>query len=324
MNKNKSQRLKKIVSLSVLALIVIFFVFYLKNNISDFKQLSISNPFYLVLLIGLFVLGHCILGLVLKLFLQPFQIFLENKEAFYISVANGFYNHITPFRGGAAARAVYLKEKHGLLYVHFLATFSANFILVFLVSSFTGIIATLWIYSSEGIFSWMLFCVFLGVFVPLLLIVIFSPKLKESPHKWLNRFIQVINGWHMIKNNRKIIALVFLLLLIFLLTWTLSTQYKYLALGILISFPKCMFLASVHVLSLLISITPANLGISEAITVFSATTIGITPIQSLSASILGRLVGFVVLFSLGPIFTHLLVKFEPDRGGRPLESTQLP
>jgi uncharacterized protein (TIRG00374 family) len=124
----------------------------------------------------------------------------------------------------------------------------------------------------------------------------------------------------MIKNSRKIILIVFLLMLAFLLIATISTHFKFRTFGIFISFPQCLFLSSVHVLSLLISITPANLGIAEAITVFSATTIGITPAQSLSAAILGRLVSFLALFSLGPIFTHYLVKFKPGSGETVLES----
>ena len=57
---------------------------------------------------------------------------------------------------------------------------------------------------------------------------------------------------------------------------------------------------------------------------FSATTIGITPAQTLTAAILGRLVSFLVLFSLGPIFTHYLVKYEPNPGERSLEFNPLP
>lgn len=314
MINHKPQGLKKWLSLLVLAVVVFFFALYLKNNIGEFRQLSFEHPVYLILLIAIFILSHYVLGWVLKKLLEPFKVFLEIKEAFMISVANGFYNLITPFRGGAAARAVYLKEKHGLYYVHFLATFSANFIIVFFASSLTGMISTIWIYVNDGIFSWLLFWVFVGIFVSLLLIIIFSPEFKKTPHKWLNRFIQVINGWHMIKNRRKIIMISFLLMLVFLLISTISTHYRFKTFGIFISFPQCLFLASVHVLSLLISITPANLGISEAITVFSATTIGITPAQSLSTAILARLVSFAALFSLGPIFTHYLVKFKPGSG----------
>ncbi|MFH1289831.1 MAG: hypothetical protein ABIH92_00305, partial [Nanoarchaeota archaeon] len=59
---------------------------------------------------------------------------------------------------------------------------------------------------------------------------------------------------------------------------------------------------------LVIGLTPGNLGVQEAIIVFSAATIGITPAESLSAALLGRAVSLVVLFVLGPIFSYMLVR----------------
>ena len=82
--------------------------------------------------------------------------------------------------------------------------------------------------------------------------------------------------------------------------------------GFDIDFIKCLFLASLGSLSILISITPAGLGINEAVIVFSALTIGITPAQSLLVALLGRVISFLVLFILGPIFSALLIKHHPN------------
>jgi len=310
--KSKPQAIKRLLGLSIFGLIVVVFVVYLRNNLADFKRLSFVNPSYVILLIGLALLNSYVLGLAMRVVLLPFRVFLGGTEAFFVSIANSFYNYITPFRAGAAGRAVYLKDKHRLPYVHFLATFSANSLLSFLAASFCGIVATLWISWEEGILSWILLCVFVSIFVTLMLIVILSPQLNESPHKWLNRFVQVINGWRRIRNEGRILASIFLLMSALLLMQSIGNRLMFLVFGIVVSFPKCLFLASISQLSLLISITPANLGISEAITVFSATTIGIAPAEALPAAILGRLISFLVLFSLGPIATHYLIRYEPE------------
>ena len=78
--------------------------------------------------------------------------------------------------------------------------------------------------------------------------------------------------------------------------------------GIEVSFVSALFLSAIGSLSLVIGLTPGNLGVQEAIIVFSAATIGITPAESLSAALLGRAVSLVVLFVLGPIFSYVLVR----------------
>ena len=81
--------------------------------------------------------------------------------------------------------------------------------------------------------------------------------------------------------------------------------------GIEVTFVKCIFLSAVGILALLVAITPAGLGINEALVVFSALTIGITPAESLSAVLLGRAVQMLVLFVLGPVFSYTLLKHKP-------------
>jgi uncharacterized membrane protein YbhN (UPF0104 family) len=93
---------------------------------------------------------------------------------------------------------------------------------------------------------------------------------------------------------------------LFILAGMLKLQF--LVFGITVSYYSCLLLVSIGIFGLIIAVTPAGLGISEAILVFSAATIGITPTESLSVALLGRAVSFVVLFVLGPIFSYLLVK----------------
>ena len=134
-----------------------------------------------------------------------FNLRLKFKEWFGLGIITNFYNFITPFRGGMAARAVYLKKKHGFAIIHFLATLSAIYIIIFFVGSLAGLISMLLIWHYYNLFTLSLFLLFLSILLFLLGIIIFSPKLPESRNKWLNRFIKVINGWRLIKDNKKTI-----------------------------------------------------------------------------------------------------------------------
>jgi uncharacterized protein (TIRG00374 family) len=122
----------------------------------------------------------------------------------------------------------------------------------------------------------------------------------------------VINGWHLIKHNKKVIAVTTAITFVQIILSTFMLYLQFLTFGIEVSFASALFLSAIGNLSILIGITPGNIGISEAITVFSAATIGITPAQSLSTALLGRAVSLVVLFVLGPIFSYVLM----GKGGR--------
>src|SRR3989344_3891094 len=299
---------KKILSVAILLALVALAIFYLQRNIEDFKQLTIKNPHFLIAIALIFLITYIFISIVTTTLLRPLGVNIGKIESFALSIVTCFYNLITPFRGGMAARAVYLKKRYNFAYVDFLATLSASYVLIFLVASVLGIISTLVIYFKTEVFSWVLFFIFLVVFLGGLFIIILSPKFKETKNKWLDRFIKVINGWHLIKHNPKIITLTIIITFVQLLLSTLMLYLQFLTFGIEISFASVLFLSAIGNLSILIGITPGNLGISEAITVFSAATIGITPAESLSAALLGRAASLVVLFILGPIFSWALMR----------------
>ena len=304
----KPIKIKTLLSALVLLALLALATNYLINNIHEFKQLSLTNIYLILPITIIFLINYFLIGLITMLLLKSLKLKLSLKESFALSIITGFYNLITPFRGGMAARAVYLKKRYDFAYVNFLATLSAVYVLVFLIASFLGIISTIIIYFQTGIFSWVLFLIFDAVFLLMLSISVASPKLKEREGKWINRFIKVINGWHLIKENKKIITITALITLIQIILSTIMLYLQFAVFGIEISFASALFLSSIGNLSIVIAVTPGNLGISEAITVFSALTIGITATESLSATLLGRAVSLVVLFILGPIFSYILLR----------------
>lgn len=301
-------KIKSIISISILILLISICIFYIYQNKESFKQLTLVNPYHIIILILLFILNYVFVGITTKELLKPFSINLSIKESFQLSIITGFYNLITPFRGGMAARAVYLKKKYDFPYTNFFSTLSASYVIIFLIAGFTGILSTLIIYYQEKMFSWILFFLFIIVFISSLVIIIFSPKFPETKNNFINKFIKILNGWHLIKDNSRVIFVIFSITLIQTVLAVISTYLSFQVFGIDISISKCLFLLSVGYLSVVIAITPANLGVGEAIGIFSAMTIGITPVQSITVSLLGRAISFLVLFTIGPLFSYYLLK----------------
>jgi uncharacterized membrane protein YbhN (UPF0104 family) len=301
---------KNILPWLILIIIGTLLIQYISKNILSFKQLfliGLKNPGFIIL-IGTIILIIIILnGILLKYLICPFRINLKNIEAFGLSIITKFYNLITPFRGGAVARAVYLNKKHDFPYIHFLATLSAIYILIFLTSSIMGVISMLSL-LKENLFNTTIFITLSTLSILLIIIIIFSPKLKEVKNKWLNRFIKVINGWHLIKNNKKIIIITIIISLLQLFLIALNNLIAYHLFGIQITLAKALFIAAISNLSIIVAITPGNLGIGDAINVFIANMIGIPLTEAIAATILLRAINLAVILILGPIFSYYLTK----------------
>jgi uncharacterized membrane protein YbhN (UPF0104 family) len=152
---------------------------------------------------------------------------------------------------------------------------------------------------------------FLAFALPLLGVVLLSPKFPETRYALVNKFIQVLNGWNLICSHKRIITKISLLSAALLLVNTVSGMISFSLFGIHITFFQALFMSALGTLAIIISITPAGLGIQEAVSVFSAMVIGLTPAQSLPVAILGRVVGMLVIFTLGPIFSYVLLNHRP-------------
>lgn len=307
---------KTLISISILITIVALFLYYIYNHISDFKTIfSLAFTFKTFFLLFIFVIisisNIFSNGLLLDILTSAFGIKLKLRESFGLAMITRFYNTITPAHGGMGVRAIYLKKKHEFPYVHFLATLSAIYVIIFLIGSFVGLLSIFFIWLYYGLFNWIIFYLFLVIFVVLSCAIIFSPKLPEAKNKWLNRFIKVINGWHLIKDNKKIIFVTALISLIQLVLGAVNFMILYSIFDIQLSFFKALFIASIGSIAILVSITPGNLGIGDAINIFSAAIIGVGLTEAVAATILGRAINLLIIFILGPIFSYILLKHKP-------------
>ena len=304
---------KNLIQYSILALILIFFIKYITEHISDFKQISLINPLWLVPLILIFLLNYYFTGIQTTVLLEPLGVKLRGFEAYMLSIVTGFYNLITPAKGGMLVRATYLKKKHGFPFTHFLASLAGMYVITFFIASLLGLLSLFFIHQSTRAFNWIILLVFLGIFFPLLFLIMFSPKFAETKNNFINKFIKVANGWNLIRKDKKVVFTCIFVTLIGLLINTLGTIISYYIFGISMGFIPALFLCCIGSLSLIIQLTPGNLGVGEAIAVFSALIIGIAPAQSLPVAILGRIVQMLVMFTLGPIFSYILLKHKPKK-----------
>lgn len=299
---------KKIISFGILIIFAALAAYYVMENVESFRALQIVNPGYIVVLAVITFLVSASNGLITKAILEPFGIKLRVKEWVGLSIITTFYNTITPFKGGMFARAAYLKKKHNFSITNFFATYVGIYVISFFVYGLIGLTTVWLIYTKYKIFNPIVFFIFLGMFIILGLVMLFRPRFKEFENRLLNKISEVANGWNVIRQSPKVIGISIEVILIQISLGVLATLLSYSIFGIEITFIQSLFLVSIGTIVGLIQITPGNLGIGEAVAVFSALIINITPAQSLSVALLGRAVSLIVLFILGTIFSYVLLK----------------
>jgi len=320
---------KKLFLIAVVAILVGFFSYYIATHLSDFKVFLRVSPRYIVIIAGLYLSFLVVNGACLKFIILDFGINLEFFEYTIISIFTTFTNTFLPFRGGAGARAVYLKKKYNLSYFNFVASLAGNYVIVFSLNSAVALIVMAFLYLRNGYYSLPVAGVFLSIFVAILYAIIFAPKnFNFIPIKFVREKGNIIiKGWDTIRTNVKNMLTLYVLALVNLFLISLMTLFEFYALGIKtitgesVNFLQALFLATVNSLSLFISITPASLGIRESLLMLVSNIVNIESSAALSISLLERAISFSLLLLLSPLVSYF-VKQELSRAEKPNQKSQ--
>lgn len=293
--------------------VVSFFGYYIYSNISDFKQISFANPEQLLVLLLAALMTAVLNGLIIKYLSEPFLITLHFKEWFGLATITTFYNTIMPFKSGLFAKAAYLKKKHSFSFTNFMAMMAGVYVINFFVVGIFGLFSLAVIYFKHHIFNLLATLLFAAIVSATGAILIFSPKLAEVNKEYLNKIIRVINGWHLIKNNRRILVVSAAVAVVQMAISSYAAIVSFRVIHLDIDLPGAIFIMSTAALSVIVGVTPANLGITEGLAIITGWVLGISTAQSLTAALIRRMATTLISFILGPIFSYLLLKHKPGK-----------
>jgi uncharacterized protein (TIRG00374 family) len=301
-----SNKLKKrILALTLILITLFFFLSYGLKHFSEFYELvSQINPLMIFLVGVIFVFIFFLNGLILIRLLSPFKIKLGVLEAFLVAAATNFYNLITPLKGGFAFRAIYLKKRYGLNYSQFVRSLSLMYIIIFLAGSLLGLLSIELIWIKYHIFSWIIFLIFLGLFLLTLFFLIAPAKFQGIKNNGVKKIAMMAKMPYTLRSS----VFLFFNSSLQVILWAINVQLCFLALGINIGFSKSLFVASLSFISLFLAVTPGNLGVGDAINVFSASLVGAGLTESVAAAVLLRAINFIATFILGPLASYLLAR----------------
>ena len=302
--------------LIIFIIVIAVFTVYFLLNVEKFKPLLEVNIGLLLIIALANLAGIFINGLFTKFILEPFKKLISVAEAFYVSVISSIGNFFAPAGTGFGIRAVYLKKKHGLPYSEFISTLSGNYVLVLLINSLIGLVALYLLrdqYSVQFLALVMIFGLMFVVALGLIFLKIPSGKgsTQEKGSSLSRSFYRVVYGWSKINSNKnlllKLIGLVSINFIIAAFMYWSIIQ----SVNLTISFPALLLFTVLGSLAIFINITPANLGVKEAIYLFSAAVLGFSVNDILLIALVDRGVQFAVLFVLWIFASRLREKVVP-------------
>jgi uncharacterized protein (TIRG00374 family) len=308
----------RIVSIVITLLVVGGLVMYVINNHHVLAQLIEVQRNYLLYLALLWVLTITIPGIRIKVFLKSFGIHLSFSEWFGISIITHMTSMFMPFQTGTLPSAVYLKTRHNFSYAYFTSILAGGYILFFLATSCLGIIVSGFVYLTNKTLDIRLPLFFIFVFVLTSVLIMLSPKISHQDNRYLGFISRVLGGWHQIKTE---LHLVFTVIIIFSLG-SLVTAFTffigYRALSMDVGFLPIILISLVTQYSIFIKLTPANIGIREALFAFTSEIAGIGFNEGLMAALLFRGIDIILVVCIGPIFSYILsrnvIQFRKSNG----------
>jgi len=293
--------MKKIWSWIITIIVFILIILFFSKNGDFFEILKNIELKYVLIVIVFEFLVSILNGLQIKYITQAYGKNLNVKEWFGLSVVNTMANHVTPFRGGLSIKAVYLKKIHDMPYTTSLTIIGAVMVLSVLVYSLLGAIVSV-AYNLNMVVA----LVFFIVFLMMSFIIFLTPRISKTRYKYINYLIKSINKLSNLRKNYRLISMLFSLNLILLVMATFRIFYSFKALSFDIALTSCFVITLFTALSRIVSITPANLGITESITMISAKGLGVASKIGLSAALVERVATVIFYFTIGPIFSYVL------------------
>lgn len=257
---------------------------------------------------ALFLYGN---ALSTKLLLKYLGLDLPFREYFFLTALTSLLNIVIPFRGGAVFQAVYLKKNHGFQYTKSIVLNIVNQILSFLILALINIVNLLLLRPAQGpegrgITAVLIF--FAGLFA-VCLFLLFIPCIKiRLPFKRLNDIVnRIVRGWRVLSRQKNGMLYLCLLLLAAFVISLLQIRSVYSGLGADLGLFQLILVNSMNYFSILMYITPGNLGIQEGLFLLSSYILNLKALESVMASLLMKSAWFTVtlLFSVPGFFLFL-------------------
>lgn len=306
----KSKHLRTALRVLLFAIFAGLFVWFFLTHRSDFSTLT-KIPFYLLALIALCQLGVIVTNIIFQfVLLKIYDVHIAWTDNFKVIVKSSVINFFGFLQGGAGYRAYYLKKNHDVEYRKFGLLFAANYLVVFLISAFFGLIGALSQLANDQHLTNFGVILFFGATTVFLLALMFvNPAKIPASNRLFRKVRDVLSGWELIIKDK---SRVFQLFMVGLAQYWILTAAFFLelkAIHVNTSLAGLMIYSAIAGFSLLVALTPAAIGFRETLLIFARQSLGVSISAIILAATIDRVVYFFLLLGLGIIIQDFVMKF---------------
>lgn len=280
---------------------------FLSNNAELIGLLRDVSWIWLAALALLRILFLGINGLFLQACAGRLGVQLRFFEWFGLPFMTTMANYLTPLSGGMLARAAYLKRRHQLPYVQFLSLLSANYLIIFGASGIVGLITMFALPANAA--NRLLLMVFFALISGAVVLLLLLPGVR-LPGRW--RVIRLANraldGWTAVTSDSRLLVQLFVYGFGSVLLNALAFWAAYRALQLTVSWQTAVLVSLSTIFSTLLTVTPGNLGVREAIIGLVSELAGVGVGEGLVVALLIRASTLLSAFTLGPLFSFMLTR----------------
>lgn len=284
-------------TLLLIAVIILAF-FYFRGHGKEFVSKVELSYSFVILMSALIILFQLIAGFKIKILTDIFGLNLKIKEWFGLAQMNSFLNYL-PIKGGAAAKAFYLKGFFNFPYSKYLAVLGTSFIITIASFSAVGVAGMFLVYMKTGIFSSNILIIYIFLAISPLIPFLFLDRIIgwiKNPH--LTRFF---DGWRMIRRGGKKLILLVISDVLMVLVDAMRIKLSYGAQGVDLDYYMGLVISPLSNLAAIASQVPAGLGIRETVVGLISGGMGMGFEMGVDASTLDRMILLFWIVILGSL-----------------------
>lgn len=284
--------LRPVLLVAFLAIFVVYFMGH-RSDFASIRNLSILSILVIASLQILIILTNTWLLMALCM---PFNIKVGGFNSFIVNLKASMINFFGFLQGGVGYKAIYLKKNHELNYKKFASLLAANYVIVFAVSSTMAVIGLL-IRRSQNLFVGpLVFLTFAGIAVVMFGIMLFNKRFHlKRPKKIAHHVNEILDGWHTIARNHKLVAILFGLAIVQAVAMSTMFYTELAALGYHPNAAGVLVYAGIANLSILIAFTPGAVGFRESLLLIAQQSLGVSTSAILVSSTVDRTIYFVLM-----------------------------
>ena len=308
--KTAKSSIKARIRLAALAVAVCLIAWYIFKHNGDFSDVWNLSGWTIVAVLGIDVFFYFASAAALFFVLLPFSIRPRATEAFELAMMTRFFNIIVPLRGGAVARALYLKKHHDLGAAKFMVGLS-GMLLTSIYTSLLWVLAGLVYLAAAGIEQYTLPIVIVSsALLALTILAMFRPKIKNTKGKIRKLLGQLAEGWEQfIRHKSSLLGLIGVYCTI-IITQTImfAILLNTLAPNSQISLGYLAVIVALGNISMAFQVTPGNMCVYEGLLTGISGMMGLDYKTILMVSLTWRMIDCMFVFVVGGLCSMRLSK----------------